>query len=293
MDDSRLQVQRSILSASALTHHVLSRYDLPDPIICEFWNHSINDTYLVKAGETKYFLRVSPTGWRTVDQINAEIELLKLLGQKRLSIPQAILQKDGTAIQALNAPEGIRYGVLFSFVHGTSEDMTETVSRKYGQAVAEFHAVTDGYPLNREGLHFKPEDMLDKPLALLQPLFAEHPEDYEYLVNLAPNLKSRAEKLPRTAPIFGVCHGDLNAGNFLIHNGEGWSLVDFEYFGYGWRIFDIAIFFNTQLVDRGRTDQVKRILDSFLAGYQAVRKLTADWMHYPHLSSCAKSGCWE
>jgi len=274
MNDTSPLVQRSILSASALTEQVLSRYRLPSPLTCQFWNHSINDSYLVKAGETSFMLRVAPANWRSLEQFNAEIDLLHFLDRRQLTVPQPVAQKDGGLIQALNAPEGIRYAILFTLVPGASPSMTETAGFRFGEAVAQLHILTDDYPSEAAGFHFDASDMVDEPLTRIEALFRAHRKDYDYLLEIAPGLKRIADTLPRAAPTYGICHGDLNAGNFHLTDAGSWSLVDFEYFGYGWRVFDIATFFNTQLIDQGRTSDTQRILDAFLAGYQAHRHLS-------------------
>lgn len=274
MNEAPFLVQRSILSASALAQEVLPLYNLPNSSSCHFWNHSINDTYLVKAGESKFMLRVSPTHWRSEEQLGAEIDLLHFLRQRHLSVPQPVALQNGTYVMELNAPEGPRYAILFTIVPGTfPSSMTEAASYRFGQAVVQLHTLTDDYPSSRAGFRFDPVDMVDNPLVHLEPLFVEHREDYDYLREISMGLKSATEKLSRSAPTYGICHGDLNAGNFHLHDETGWSLVDFEYFGYGWRVFDIATFFNTQLIDHGRTNDTKRILDAFIAGYQARRPL--------------------
>lgn len=281
MNEGTASVQRSILSAHGLVQQVLPRYDLPTPITCDFWNHSINDTYIVQAGESKYMLRISPTDWRSMDQLGAEIDLLHFLHRHHFSVPQPIALQDGTYIQSVNAPEGIRYAVLFTFVPGVpSDSMTETRSSRYGNAVAEFHLLTNDYPTGQAGFRFDLIDTLDEPLARLEPLFREHQGDYNYLQDISIKLKEAADKLSHSAPTYGICHGDLNASNFLLDGEGGSSLVDLEYFGYGWRVFDIATFFNTQLIDRGRTDNTKRILEAFIAGYQERRP-----MNQPELES--------
>jgi Ser/Thr protein kinase RdoA (MazF antagonist) len=243
-------------------------------VTCHFWNHSINDSYLVNAGESSFMLRVAPANWRSPEQLNAELDLLNFLNQHQLSAPQPVPQKDGTFIQAIHAPEGIRYAILFTLVPGSSPSMNATTGYRYGEAVAQLHVLTDDYPANRAGFHFDRSDMVDEPLARIEVLFSAHRNEYEYLLEIAPRLKRIAETLPRIAPTYGICHGDLNAGNFHLNDEAGWSLVDFEYFGYGWRVFDIATFFNTQLIDQGRTDDTKRILQAFLDGYQARRPLS-------------------
>jgi len=56
---------------------------------------------------------------------------------------------------------------------------------------------------------------------------------------------------------------------------DAWALLDFEYAGYGWRVFDIATFFSNQLTQRGRSEHTRGLLDTFLDGYQSERPLSA------------------
>lgn len=274
MNESLFPVQRSLLSALALAEWVSTGYDLPNSLTCQFWRRGINDLYLVKAKGTELVLRISPTNWRSCEQLAAEMDLLSFLHQNHISVPEPIRHKDGAYIQTLNAPEGPRYAVIFSFVPGDPSSPTEAQGYRFGQAIAHLHTVTDGYPADRAGFRFEPSDMVDKPLARLKPLFAEHQEDWDYLREIADALKQAAGRVTCGAPEYGICHGDVNDGNFHVIDDNEWALLDFEYFGYGWRVFDIATFFNNQIHQLGRTERTKRILEAFLGGYQSVRVLS-------------------
>ena len=209
-----------------------------------------------------------------IDALAAEIDLLNYLHQKQINVPQPVPQRDGSYIQALPAPEGTRYAVVFSFVPGTPRRPTQKHSFRFGQAVAQLHRITDDYPAGTSGLQFELADMMDKPLVRLKPLFAEHQYDWNYLLEIAEDLKGSAAKLPHRAPEYGICHGDVNDGNFHVDEDGIWALLDFEYFGYGWRVFDIATFFNNQIHQLGKTECTRNILKAFLAGYQSVRTLS-------------------
>jgi len=274
MKQSSFPVQRSLLSAPALAERVLTNYDLSSSPICQFWRRGINDLYLVEAKGTKLVLRVCPTGWRSYEQLAAEIDLLNFLHRNRIGAPQPIQQRDGTYIQTLNAPEGPRHVVVFSFVPGIPHSPTEAHSYRFGQAIAQLHAVTDGYPAGCAGFRFGPAEMIDEPLVRLRPLFAEHQDDFDCLLEISTSLKQAAGELPRKAPEYGICHGDVNDGNLYLGDHERWALLDFEYFGYGWRVFDIATFFNNQIHQLGKTECTKSILKAFLEGYQSVRTLS-------------------
>jgi Ser/Thr protein kinase RdoA (MazF antagonist) len=274
MNESSFPVQRSLLSAPALAGRVLANYDLCAPLTCQFWHRSINDQYLVRAGETKYVLRVSPTAWRPYEHLAAEIDLLNFLRQNRIIVPQPVQQKNGSYIQTLDAPEGPRYAVLFTFVPGAPPRPTEAHSYRYGQAIAQLHAVTNDYPVRQTGFRFEPADMVDEPLARLRPLFADHQDDFDYLLSISTDLKQVTARLPRQPPEYGICHGDVNISNLHLIDDERWALLDFEYFGYGWRLFDIGNFVNNQLYQLGQTEHGRGILDAFLQGYQSLRPLS-------------------
>lgn len=276
MNEPSFPVQRSLLSAPALAERVLlPNYDLPGSLTCRFWSRGINDLYLIEAEGVKLVLRISPTGWRSYEHLAAEIELLRFLHQHRISTPQPVPQKDGAYVQTLHAPEGPRYAVLFTFVPGAPPDeMTEGESYRFGRAIAQLHIVTDGYPTDRAGFRFDPADMVDRPLGRLRPLFAEHQDDFDYLVRMAADSKQAADRLPRKAPEYGICHGDVNNSNVHFDGPDEWALLDFEYFGYGWRVFDIGAFFDNQLFALGKTERAESISDAFLEGYQSLRPLS-------------------
>ena len=56
MNEAIFPVQWSLLSASALAERVLPNYNLSSSVTCHFWRRSINDTYLVEAGDAKFDL---------------------------------------------------------------------------------------------------------------------------------------------------------------------------------------------------------------------------------------------
>lgn len=269
-------VQRSLLSAPALAERVLANYTLPGPPRCHFWSRSINDTYRVEAGETKFMLRIAPAGWRSYEQVAAEVDLLNFLRQRRLSVPRPIPQKGGAYIQTLPAPEGPRHALLFSFAPGTPPvPFTEADSYHYGQALAHFHQVTQSYPPDRALLHFHPEDLVDEPLARLEPWLAEQPEALAELREIAYRLKQTVAALPQAGPYYGLCHGDVNNNNFHLDPADNWTLIDFEYAGYGPRILDIANFSLIQVLPLDKSEPTQQLRAAFLEGYQAVSPLEA------------------
>src|SRR5215216_5895431 len=139
--DLFIPVYRSLLSDTALAERLLPEYDPPSGATCHFWNQSINDSYIVCAGETRWMLRIAPAHRRSDEQLATEIDLLHFLQHQGLHVPQPVTLRDGAAVRTLAAPEGPRHAVLFTYVPGTGYTPTTTNSYRYGQTVAHFHAV--------------------------------------------------------------------------------------------------------------------------------------------------------
>ena len=271
---SAMPVQHSLLADGALTSYLIATYALPPTTTCRLWQRGINDVYLVDTGTARFVLRIAPTQWRSPSHFGAEIDLLLFLHQSGLQVPQPVPSANGSYLHTLLAPEGLRYTVLFTFISGQPYRTTARQSTRYGQALALFHTHTDTYHDQAIDYTFGPTQLVDEPLARLTPWFADRPEELEWLSALAHRVRDVPRQLPDHAPSYGLCHGDINNNNILLIDRQRWALLDFEYMGYGWRIFDIATFVNNQLVQSRWSRGTWQHIDAFVAGYQAVRPLS-------------------
>src|SRR5689334_14365612 len=111
-------VSSSILSASHLATLIKDSYGLNTDVHCELIKAGVNHTYLIMSGADKYIFRVYSHGWRTEEEINEEIRLLEYLKGNGISVSHAIKKASGAYIQLLKAPEGDRFGVLFTYAEG-------------------------------------------------------------------------------------------------------------------------------------------------------------------------------
>ena len=109
---------------------------------------------------------------RSREQLLAELNLLRYLGRHGILTPQPVALRDGADVRMIAAPEGPRHTVLFTFVPGVPFSATIADSYRYGQAVARFHAMADGYSPDETFWRFEAAEMIDQPLDLLRPWFA-------------------------------------------------------------------------------------------------------------------------
>jgi Ser/Thr protein kinase RdoA (MazF antagonist) len=115
-------VTHSILSTQAIIIDLLPNYEIETPTDCRFLQPGLNDTFLVNTQGAKYILRVYRKDWRSLADINYELEALQHLQRSGIDISVPIERKDGNLIGSVMAPEGLRYVVLFTYAPGKQPD---------------------------------------------------------------------------------------------------------------------------------------------------------------------------
>lgn len=266
-------VTRSILSATALGEVVAADYGLAIPIECLFLQWGLNDTYLLKTRESHYVLRVYRMGWRSLPEIQSELDVLLCLRRAGISVATPIQRNDETFVGTINAPEGMRYLVLFTYAPGrepTYDSKDDSAAYAYGKVAAQVHSVTETFQSSSQRVALDLEHLLDAPLREIQPVLAHRPEDWEYVQTLAGTLRQQIMQLPLSSLEQGFCHGDLHWGNARVQDEANTvTLFDFDCCGMGWRAYDIAVF---RWVARLRKKEQEQ-WPAFLRGYQEVRTI--------------------
>ena len=262
----------------------MSKYNLPTPITCDFWNMGLNDTYIVKAGSSIYYLRVYRCKWRTKAEIQAELDMLTHLHSRRLPVSWPIERKDGSYLTRMVAPEGVRYAALFTNAPGTPVPrMNVKQSCSYGELVGRIHTCLDKVPDDDRRFHLDFPYLIDGPLLHIAPFLEHRRRDFDYLKNVSDALKLQIDGLlPKTRPEYGSCHGDHHGGDVHTDKNGNMTMFDFDCYGYGWRAYDIAVFLWSRNCasyffdgwNRSGKAKATRQWNAFLNGYSKIRTLS-------------------
>jgi Ser/Thr protein kinase RdoA (MazF antagonist) len=272
---STFPAQSSTLSSQALVKWLDSNYRLRPPISCLLHWKGINDTYKVTTSKSIFYLRVYVYGWRTKEEVRAEVDLLKALASRGLPVSKPVRCRDGSYVQELVAPEGMRFGVLFTGAAGVQRlDPSKSQSFKYGALAAKIHNCTDRLREVYTRFNIDTQHLIDEPLRTLRPFLDHRRKDFDFLQNIGDGAKVEAMKLPRTAPEYGICHGDLHYWNVLFADSGKLTLFDFDCFGYGWRAYDVSVFLWSQYWLERNSDKRQRRWNAFLRGYRSARVLS-------------------
>lgn len=265
--------QPCILSAQALQSYVQNCYNLGKDAKCVFLKRGLNDTYLITTETKRFILRVYTPGWRNLDEVISEIDLLKQLNTKAMPVAAPVPNKDNTYYQIIKTSDGIRIVVLFNYAQGVEcKIINGDKCVQLGEAVAQIHICTDMFKskLHRHVIDFS--FLLDEPLRLLCNLLKFRLKDWHYLCEIAEQIKRQAPKLPCNSPIYGICHGDVHLGNVHFEHDNVLTFFDFDCCGYGWRVYDIATFqWMCHFAVPGTHEEKDFLCDEFLRGYNTVR----------------------
>ena len=186
-------VQDSTLSAEALAESVLSEYGLFDRPVCRFYRKGICDTYRVTAGDRGYYLKVYRHGRRTRLDVSEEVRLLNYLAENGVSVARPVARLDGTYVNRLAAPEGVRYAVLFEAAPGVAGDQGDLGRiAAFGEMVGRMHQVADRMeePYRRVPLDMR--HLVDDNLPAIEHLMAHREADFGLIVRIAEACKAES-----------------------------------------------------------------------------------------------------
>jgi Ser/Thr protein kinase RdoA (MazF antagonist) len=207
---------------------VLAHYELAQPVRCRLQARGLNDTYKVEAGETVYFMRVYRAGWRSRDEIETELAMLRHLARCGANVSIPLWRRDRQMSATLACAEGERTAVLFTAAPGHEVDykaFTEEQAGRYGKAAATIHAAAASFTGPRLRPPLDLAALLERPAALVGAALAHRDDDRGYVAALATRLRDDIEAASGLET--GFCHGDFHGQNSCWSGGR-FTFYDFD-----------------------------------------------------------------
>lgn len=262
-------VTTSTLSAKELGEFIKDKYKLNENFKCELFRTGMNHTYFLSNSETKYVLRVYSHNWRSKSEIVEEIKLLNLLKENNLSVSFPIRDKNGEFIQEINAPEGIRHIVLFSFAKGEKiRFMDEETCSSIGSLMAQIHNLTLNKSIDR--ISYNKQSLIELPFQHLKQFFSEKLSEMKFIKEIGESFQnSDFDNIQN-----GVVHMDIWYDNMAVVNENEITIFDFDFCGNGWQILDIGYFCKQLFFIESDKKQYELKVQSFLNGYHKIRELS-------------------
>jgi len=238
----------STLDPSALAAFITSQYELGD-CQCRLIQRGVGDTYLVSTKTKKFITRIYRHDQRTIGHIQSEVELLNVLRESSVSVSYPIADRGNQYIQTLEAAEGKRHAVLFSYAKGESAiTLSDARLKALGAEIARFHNISSMTTLSGERWTFDVSTTLIEPINNTRHLFEDIGDEMTWWISASGQAKEYLESISSSRFSIGYCHYDLLPKNFHF-NGDDITLFDFDFFGKGWLVNDLMTFWTQLTLD--------------------------------------------
>lgn len=266
-------VSASTLSETELGNFIKRKYELTEDFNCKLFRTGVNHTYFISNNETKFVFRVYCYKWRTKIEIEQELALLNLLQKNSLSVSYPISDTNGNFIQEINAPEGIRYGVLFSFATGEKmRFMSPETCYSIGSLMAKIHNVTENKKIDR--VNYDTEILLNEPYNHLKSFFSEELDEMKFLKEMSDKIPQKIVESNLLEDKSGIVHLDIWYDNLSVNNENEITIFDFDNCGNGLLILDVGYFCKQLFFIESDKSEYELKTKSFLNGYQKIRHLS-------------------
>lgn len=291
-----IAVRHSVLDERALAALLIEAFDLPDPVTCHLARLGLTDEYRVVAGGHRHRLRVWPAGSADEEAISWQLDLAAKVEPSGVIGAAPVRRHDGRILNRLEAPEGVRFAVLFAIPVGRGMTSSADDWKKLGAAVAALHGAADGFSSSRARSPLDADHVVGPIARSLESMLRERPSDgaalQAALTRLADVLENTADKLD-----WGPCHGASDGSDALIVDNERAVLLDLSQAAPGWRVWDLATAVDAAR-RRGGSASAEAVLDGYLcqrplvdpdlALVDAVGSLRALW----HVGRLASASSW-
>ncbi|MCJ0742381.1 phosphotransferase [Pedobacter montanisoli] len=265
----------STLSPKELSKLIQQKYGLSDKTKCSIFRLAMNHLYIVHDDEVKYVFRVYTHNWRNKLEIEEELRLLLHLKETERQVAFPIADKSKEYIQEIEAPEGKRFGVLFSYAKGKKTAIfSDQTSFLIGQSLAKVHQATENFELKRISYHA--QNLLKDSVLRTQEFFGKNISEIDFLEKLSAFLMPKIENIDKQKIRYGSVHLDVWFDNLHIDGEKEITFFDFDFCGNGYLCFDISYFLFQLFATNLNTEEYQIKAESFLKGYETVTEISSE-----------------
>jgi Ser/Thr protein kinase RdoA (MazF antagonist) len=216
---------------------------------------------------------VYPHGQRSAAEIAGELTILTALAAAGAPVSYPIRARDGSNHLCVNAAEGERFIALFTYAEGDFGSFDRQHFVALGHGLAELHELSDRAKIPEVVRPvYDIQELVTRPISEIRPAIAGESEAAQ-LDEIAAVLGESMRELSRSSPQWGLLHGDYAGFNSHVDSHGRLTHFDFDWCGYGWRAYDLAV----MLWSRRRicgSPQCWEQYEWFCKGYEAVRTLS-------------------
>ncbi|MFJ9588014.1 phosphotransferase enzyme family protein [Streptomyces acidicola] len=243
-------------AGEALARRAIVAYGLDVGARLELVKVRENIVYRVTDSSGSYALRLHRRGYRSESEILSEVEYVRALRERGFVVPEMLPTPGGHLTLPLADDHGSGFvvdlqrwvdateplGGIEEAFDGTSPLSPETFFR-LGALAAGLHNATEaiGRPKGFDRQAWDAQGLVGEAAVWGDPLSLSSLGAHErrVLTSAVARLRTLLEELGTASRNYGVVHADFTPEN-VLSDGVHLTLIDFDDFGEGWHLFDLA-----------------------------------------------------
>lgn len=233
---------------------------------------SQNFVYEYSKGGEEFILRITHSSHRSEDEVKEELNFINYLALNNLSVSKPLSSKSGNLTERIECNDG--YFTVVAFIKAQGNQMSypefinnEGIYESCGDITGSLHALSKKYKPSAQKRHDWANNYYLKSI-----------KEESFLYKEYQNIIKDLEALDKNHENYGLIHGDINVGNFFLHE-DSLILFDFDECQYSWFAEDIAIelfyavyvFLNDSRADREKC--AENFMKNFMKGYERKNHL--------------------
>jgi Ser/Thr protein kinase RdoA (MazF antagonist) len=255
----------------AIREFIASNYDIVGPLGIELLADEGNSVFRISKGQQQYIFRLFAIE-KSTEVIKSEIELLGFLSTHGLNVESPIVNSSGTYNTTIIINNLVRNCAMYKALNGIIYDeiLTQEQARQFGLLISKFHNTLDLYTGQNSFREFGYEELVWMPWRTIKPYIQHNNELMDFYRTVIAESES---KLRNNDGLFswGICHGDLHAGNVIFNEYSEPCIFDFDLSCNSWRLYDLATIIWSILPREDYSQDTVEIVDicvkSFVEGY--------------------------
>ena len=272
----------SLIDSRYVLNLIQNNYHINNDINVSLLNKGDNDHYLVTSGQKKFVFRIYKHNkhWlQNESDYLFELNWLEFLRNNKLPVSFPIKNNNERYLNVIEAIEGKRFGVLFSYAAGEMREINPEISKRFGKIVGKIHVLSNQFQPERNRNFIDEHFLIDIPLERIKNFLNEKKNEYlETFSFFQEKAKSDINKFKVLIDNdeWGVIGGDFHINNYIYTKNNKITLFDFDLCGYGWRAYDLAVYkWSLSTFCNGKPLKDAALLwKAFLEGYSRQRKLS-------------------
>ncbi len=245
---------------------------------------SQNYVYEYKRQEKSYILRITHSSHRSENLIKGELDWISYLTNNEISASKPIHSLSGKLTETLHIEDSYFTATSFEKATGQKIGYPECISNKdlfeeCGKLTGKIHYLSKKYEPSLKEI--KRHEWSHN--YYLQNIKKYIPNGQYKIFKSYETIVNKINQLNKDSDSFGIIHGDINVGNFLLDI-NGINIFDFDECQYSWFVEDIAIqlfyiiyVFLDDSIDQ-REDESYIFMKSFMKGYLKENHINEYWL---------------